>query len=63
MIQIDDTTVSKIEEMIKVIAEVRKFDSANDELSVEELSNVTGGVTMPDYQQFLQYVRKRDAKL
>lgn len=62
MEKFDDAAVKKMEALLGVVAETEKFDSADDELSADDLDMVTGGVTMPNYQQFLQYVRDRDAK-
>jgi len=62
MMEFDEAAVKKMEALLDVVGEKEKFDSGDDELSVEELDMVTGGVTMPSFQQFMQYVRDRDAK-
>jgi hypothetical protein len=62
MKQNDESAVKKMEALLDAVGESDKFDAANDELSAEELDNVTGGVNVPNFQQFMQYVRERDAK-
>ncbi|MCL1918517.1 MAG: hypothetical protein FWG14_09405 [Peptococcaceae bacterium] len=52
----------KIDTLLRAISEMDKFESTNDALSAEELDVVNGGVTMPDYKSFLQYVRERSAR-
>ena len=52
----------KIDALLREISEMDKFESTGDALSAEELDAVNGGVTMPDYESFLQYVRERSAK-
>ena len=58
----DNEATKKMEALLGVVAETEGFESANDELSADELDSVTGGASMPSFQQFMQYVRDRDAK-
>jgi len=62
MKQFDDTAVKKMEALLNVVAETENFAAVSDELTADDLDNVTGGVNMPNFQQFMQYVRERDAK-
>ncbi|MCL1918661.1 MAG: hypothetical protein FWG14_10160 [Peptococcaceae bacterium] len=57
-----DVAAKKIDTLLRVISEMDKFESAGDALSVEELDGVTGGVAIPDYQNFLNYVSERNAE-
>ena len=59
---VDDIAVKKMEKLLEVIAEAEKFGAENEELSVEDLDKVTGGVSIPNFQQFLQYARDRSKK-
>jgi hypothetical protein len=58
----DDVLEKKIDALLRVIYEADKFGSTGDSLSAEELDAVTGGVAIPDYQRFIQYVYERIAK-
>ena len=62
MKEFDNEATKKMEALLGIVAESEGFDSADDELSAEDLDNVTGGVAMPSFQQFMQYVRDRDEK-
>ncbi|MCL1917162.1 MAG: hypothetical protein FWG14_02420 [Peptococcaceae bacterium] len=52
----------KIDALLRAVSEADKLGAAGDALLVEELDTVTGGVAIPDYQRFLQYVCERSAK-
>ena len=62
MNEFDDAAVKKMEDLLGVVGETENFGAVSDELSVDELDMVTGGVTMPNFQQFMQYVRDRDTR-
>jgi len=55
----DETTAKKLEGLLIVLAESEKFESNDNELSVDALDQITGGVLMPSFHQFLDYVRER----
>ena len=56
----DEAAVKKMEALLDTVAEAENFDAADDELSVEELDTVTGGVKVPNFKKFMEYVRVRD---
>ena len=60
MDKFDDVAVKKMEALLDTVAETESFDATGDELTADELDMVTGGVAMPSFQQFMQYVRDRD---
>ena len=60
MSKYDDTAIKKMEALLDVVAETENFDTG-DELTADELDSVTAGVTVPNFQKFMQYVRERDA--
>ncbi|MCL1916870.1 MAG: hypothetical protein FWG14_00930 [Peptococcaceae bacterium] len=62
MEEFDDVAAKKIDALLRVISEADKFGKTPDILLDEELDAVTGGVAIPDYQRFLQYVRERREK-
>ena len=58
----DDKLIQKMEGLLSVISEADGFGKNGGELSADDLDKVFGGVTVPEFGQFLQYVRERDAK-
>jgi len=62
MTSYDETTVKKFEGLLSVLAETEKFESEDSELSVDALDQITGGVVMPNFHQFLKYVHERNLK-
>ena len=61
MEKFDDVAVKKMDALLRAISDVDKFDYAGDELDADDLDMVTGGVTVPDFQEFLRYVQERKA--
>ena len=62
MEEFDETIVKKMDALLGAVSEMEKYGNTDDELAVEDLDKVTGGVTVPGFQQFLQYARERRAK-
>ena len=56
----DGVLIKKMEMLLRVVTEASKFGENGGELSSDDLECVLGGVSVPDYQVFLQYVRERN---
>jgi len=62
MQEFDDAIVKKMDALLKVLAETEKTEAGDDELLVDDLDMVTGGVAVPNFQQFLKYANERREK-
>jgi len=58
----DSKLMKNMETMLKFALQMDDFGNIGDELSADELDNVYGGVTMPEFQKFLQYAKERSAE-
>lgn len=58
----DNETTKRMHTLLSALGEAKKFDTNSDELSVNELDKIKGGIVTPQYQKFLQYAKERRAK-
>jgi hypothetical protein len=58
----DDKSVEKMGKLLDLISEVKKFGATDEELTADDLDKVTAGVAIPNFYQYLQTVRERNAK-